>query len=353
VEHSLDTLRLATSLWHFWNMRANYIEGYGWLQDAIERIDALIAALNMTGDAVQAGIMTDLQSLKATALFGQGILIWFRSANTEGLELFEESAALAQRVGDVLTLTYAQVWIAYFVSRTGNLQAALAIMDECQTYFHSVGDDWGVAWALADKGYAYRVHGDNTNARLYSQASADIRYRLGDRWGWSISLGMVGLVSAKEGNYTAARAELQPRLALGREYNFKQHIVVSLRPLGRIALVEGDIEQAMAMFKEGLSLSRQDGMVVYSADFLSGLARVSVTKGDAPRAVHLFSVSRAPTASADAAMSAQKPEVKDEPDEQTIVDKLRAEMGEAAFRAAWAEGQAMTLEQAVEEAMNL
>jgi hypothetical protein len=48
----------------------------------------------------------------------------------------------------------------------------------------------------------------------------------------------------------------------------------------------------------------------------------------------------------------QKPEVKDAPDIQTIVDKLRADVGEAVFDAVWAEGQATTLDQAVEEAMS-
>ena len=52
-------------------------------------------------------------------------------------------------------------------------------------------------------------------------------------------------------------------------------------------------------------------------------------------------------------MNMPDPQVRDVPDEQTLLVRLRTEMGEATFVAAWAEGQAMTLEQAVEEAMRV
>ena len=349
--YQLNGLRLAASLWHFWNMRGDFLEGYGWLQEAIEKIDVL--SKTDAEARVDTNVLTELQSLKATALFGQGILIWFRAANVEGYGLFIESASLAQKAGDLSTLTYARMWIAHRDAQAGNLAAAFAKWDECQTYFRSVNDEWGIAWVYAAKGMAYRVVHEYAAARPYSQHSADIRHKLGDRWGWSVSMSNVGLISAKEGDYRAARAELQPRLALGHEFGFKQSIIVSLWPLGHIAHVEGDFEQATSMFKEGLSVCRQTGALHYLPHFITGLAQVSASKGDALRAVRLFSALSVPIVLPNTVAPPPKTILWNDEDEQVVLGAARAEMGEATFEAAWAEGQAMTLEQAVEEALRV
>ncbi len=65
--YQLNGLRLAASLWHFWNMRGDFLEGYGWLQEAIEKIDVLSARRKTDAEArVDTNVLTDLQSLKAT-----------------------------------------------------------------------------------------------------------------------------------------------------------------------------------------------------------------------------------------------------------------------------------------------
>ena len=43
----------------------------------------------------------------------------------------------------------------------------------------------------------------------------------------------------------------------------------------------------------------------------------------------------------------------DRPEQDRIIIKVRAQMDEAAFAAAWAAGRAMTLEQAIAEAIEL
>jgi predicted ATPase len=351
VERSLESLRIATSLWQFWNMRGDYLEGHGWLQDAISRIDALSMTVSGNSIGINAGIVPDLQSLKAIALFGQGILTWFRSDVNEGTELFQKSAALAREAGDVSTLTYARAWIAYqtWDKSRGNLPAVLAVWEACRLYFESIGDEWGIAWVVAFTGLSYRMVGEYAKSRPFAQRSGDIRRKLGDQWGWSINSYQLAMISGLEGDYLSARAFLEPCLELAQEYGFTWQFVLALRGLGSVEILEGDLEQASVIFKQGLVVCHQAGMTRAYAPFFSGLARVFVAMGKARRATHLFSAARALTLSE----IAQRPEFKDMPDEQTLLNRLRAEMGEAAFAAAWAEGQAMTLEQAVEEAMRV
>ena len=346
--HQLNGLRLAASLWHFWNMRGDYLEGYGWLQEAIEKIDVLNSSEAET--RVDTNVLTELQSLKATALFGQGMLIWFRSTQVQGLELFEECAALSRQLGDWAMLTYARIWIGYWDARAGNIVKSLPEWDACQTYFLSVGDEWGVAWVFAMKGFVYRMYGDYSNARPNTEQSAEIRYKLGDRWAWSISIGMLGYIAAAQGDYATARAKFELHLAFGREYGFKWHIMFSLLALGHIECIEGNLESAIAIFKELHSLGPQMGIIHDQDESLVGLACVAAAKGHTVRAVRLFSASNARATVVNATAYAER-FITD--GTQALIDNLHAEMGETAFEAAWAAGQAMTLEQAVEEAMRV
>ena len=351
VDHALECLRLATPLWQFWNMRGYYLEGLDWLEDAIRKIDTLIATISGNSTDANTNIVAELQSLKVIALFGQGILTWFRSDTFDGLELFQQSAALAQEAGNMSTLTYARTWIAFQIwdTRRENLPEVIAVWDACRLYFESIGDEWGVAWVVAFTGLSYRIVGEYAKSRSLAQRSGDIRRKLGDQWGWSINSYQLAMIAGLEGDYISARVFLEPCLALAQEFGFTWQFIIALRGLGYVEIMEGGLEQASVTFKKGVMTCRQAGMTRTHALFFSGLARVFVKMGKAQRATHLFSAARVLRLSE----IAQRPEFKDMPNEQTLLNRLRAEMGVAAFQAAWAEGQTMTLEQAVEEAMRI
>ncbi|KPV48539.1 hypothetical protein SE17_37520, partial [Kouleothrix aurantiaca] len=79
---------------------------------------------------------------------------------------------------------------------------------------------------------------------------------------------------------------------------------------------------------------------------IEGLAAVASAEGDAARAVRPWGSA----AASRAALHAPLPPV-DRPRRDAMLAELRRTLGDAAFEALWAEGQALTLEAAVEEAM--
>lgn len=120
----------------------------------------------------------------------------------------------------------------------------------------------------------------------------------------------------------------------------------SLIDLGRIALHEGKWEESQASFAEALrqfgAVERKKG-VLYAVESLASLAARQSQPG---RAVRLL-------AWADAVRKAN--DIPLLPIEQADIDRnmalARAQLDGAAFEALWTEGQAMTMEQAIEYAL--
>jgi len=115
-----------------------------------------------------------------------------------------------------------------------------------------------------------------------------------------------------------------------------------------VALVQGDIERAAPLFAESLTLKHGLGNMQGIAASLDGLAEVAGAGGQARRAARLLG---APAA----LRVAIKARPKQGPSAHygRTVAGARAALGEETFVAAWAEGEAWPLEQAITDALAL
>jgi hypothetical protein len=122
----------------------------------------------------------------------------------------------------------------------------------------------------------------------------------------------------------------------------KAGLAAVLSNLGYVAQNQGDHRSARALFSESLSLSHELGHRYLIAAALIGLAGLEGKPAIATRWLGAAEESRRLMgAPADTAAH------------ERLMGDLRARLDEAAFNAAWAEGQALTLEQAMEEALKL
>jgi tetratricopeptide (TPR) repeat protein len=119
-----------------------------------------------------------------------------------------------------------------------------------------------------------------------------------------------------------------------------------LERLGWATLLRGDNEQATTWYEESLRVAERLGSRLIATESLEGLACAAGTRGEAERAARLFGVSQALRE----ALNYQQP-----PGEHALREPYlaaaRSRLEEAAWKAAWAEGQAMTFEEAVSYAL--
>jgi len=129
---------------------------------------------------------------------------------------------------------------------------------------------------------------------------------------------------------------------MDRERGDSGGIATDLLYLGMAARAEGDVPQAEALFAESLELAQQLDDPLMTAYGLEGLAGVVGARGQHAWAARLFGTAEALREVIDVPMHDT-----DHPLHEPYLVAARAHLGEAAFAAAWAEGRAMTPEQAL------
>ena len=114
-----------------------------------------------------------------------------------------------------------------------------------------------------------------------------------------------------------------------------------------MALGCGEHDRAFDLFREGLSLCRESGAKMETIQMLEGLARVAVVQESHDRSARLLGAAEGLREEIGASLPPA-----DHDQHEGTVTTLRAELGEELFAAAWAEGRAMSLEEAVEFALS-
>ena len=281
-------LRLASGLRWFWFIHGHWTEGRGWLEHALSRSDGLPVAF--------------LPKL----LHGASTLARFQGDHERALALSERGLALSRRLGDRESVAWFLIWFGAIALHQSEYDRAAAFFAESLPLSRSLGDKWLISMALAN----------------------------------------LGVVARLQGHYDRAAALHTESLALGREVGDNWRCASSLASLGIVALRRGDHERAAALYEESLTLCKQirDRWIVY--DCLDGLAVVNCARGRYHQAARLLGA--ADTLRETLGFS---PLVVDQVARDERVASTRAGLGDAAFVTAWTDGRAMTLEQAIEQAL--
>ncbi len=122
----------------------------------------------------------------------------------------------------------------------------------------------------------------------------------------------------------------------------EEHVARLTHSLGYVAQHQGDLEQAATLFHESLALFRKLGNQRGIAECLAGLAGLAAEQGHGRWAACLLGAAEALLGASGAAWWPA-----DRVEYERNLATIRAALTEKAFAAAWAEGQAMTLKQAI------
>jgi predicted ATPase/DNA-binding SARP family transcriptional activator len=285
---SADLLRFAGALRAFWNRRGYLIEGRSWVEAALRQSE------------------------------GASPILRARALNTGG--------ALAHSQGDYLRVTS-------FCER------ALALAREA-------GDSREAILALTLIGCATVNQGDlerGTSRLLESRALA---LEAGDVWGQANAAGSLGYFLLSAGECGQAVDLLKESLALGREIGERVIVAYALWNLGEAALRQGEYAEAQTTLQESLLSAQEGGDKRCIAGVLTCLAKLAAADGAPERAVRLFAAAQALREAVGTPL-----EPGERADEDRSIAATRATLGDAAYAAAWAEGNTMQWEQAIEYAL--
>jgi ATP/maltotriose-dependent transcriptional regulator MalT len=354
-------LRLGTALWWFWYAQEHLHEGWNVLSRALERSEGVAVPL------------------RARALWAAGSLAGSLGHVERGEVLCQESLALFREIGDTQGMGHATFHLAHIAFARWDLAAARKLFEESLVFLRETGDKTLTAWALGALALVLLYQGEYARAYPLAEQARDICGGIGDSAGVTMSLMTLARVVFWQGDLVRAQNSAEEGLASASETGITSAEALALALQGEIALAQGEtttarllIEQSHTLWQEvgnqgmlistrallGKVLAVQNELTaartMYEESLLQGLAMVDIAptveglavavaeQGETTWAVRLLAAAAALRDS----LGIPLPPVYRADYERSLA-AVRAQLGEQAFAAAWAEGENMTWEQAL------
>jgi predicted ATPase/DNA-binding winged helix-turn-helix (wHTH) protein len=319
------SLRLCIALFRFWDMRELLAEGRARLE----------AVLRLAGD----------EHLKETAKISQflGALTTAQGDFPAAKGFIEQGLRLYEELGDQWGIAVSWNALAITALYRGDYPAAESSFERSLEYWRKLSDRWAIARCLHNLANIVKFRGDYARALLALQEAAQLFKTLGDRSGAAWSINQQGDVVREQGDIPGARELYEGALSAFRATGDRWGCARSLTDLGFIDCLEGDTSAAHTAYREAVETFASLGHRRGVARTLEGFACLAMKRGDASRALTLA----AAAAHIRKLISASLP-----PAEQSQLESfLRPaweSLSELEAKAAWSEGSAMSMEQAIE-----
>ena len=324
-------LQLATALFYFWSRRGYLSEGRRWLTLALGNAQSLQPT-----------------STYAKALYSAAQLAYLQGDSDSAHSLAVQSSAVSKQLNDNQSYAYALTFLGLAAAKQGDMQTARAVGTESVALFRGVGDAWGLAVALHNLGRTTREAGDPNLAWPLIEESLALFRMAGDQWGMALVLLNVGGLEFLQQNYGAARAAFEASLTIFQQFGDTWGVNAVLNSLGQVALKQRDYMTARLHLQTVLSSRWDSGDKQEMPEALAGLAAVASAQGQLRTAAALGGADEALFESIGSRIRSLA-----RANFSQIVANLPKAMGENQFATIWAEGRAMTIDQAIQYALAL
>ena len=296
-------LRLGVALGNFWAERGHLSEGRAWLADALLQSETGVAGRPPTKAHLE---------LRAKALSRLGLLALWQIDLAAAQAAVEASLALLQELEDRAGIAQELGHLGMVFLNYGDHQRASALLEEGLALSRDLGDARLVAWSLFYLGLLAYTQGHSWQAgKLWEESFTHFRAEE-EVWGSATTLTYLSMVALDQGDGDRAGADLVESLTLLRELHDRWMTALTLEVFAGLVAAQG----------RGPT--------------------------DAFRAARIFGAAEALRTS----IAAPLPPV-NRPAYECAVATARGQLDAGTWAAAWAEGRAMTLEEAIAYALDL
>jgi predicted ATPase/DNA-binding SARP family transcriptional activator len=259
---------------------------------------------------------------------------WHRRGHlAEGRHWLEEATLRSDGLAAELRVRL-RIGRGYAAIEQGDLETAWEVLEEAVGLARESGDQTLLADALNSQGLAAHDSGRLEAAEVLHEESLAIRRELGEPGRVAASLNNLANVARSRNESARARTYLEEALAIFRETGDNRGVGVTCAGLGNIVFGQGNLGRARLLLRESLSVVSGLGDTLLVAWDLSKLAELAEAEGR-----HQFA------ARLQGAAAALEESLGRVSESSVSLRSLEAQ--------AWAEGHAMTLEEAVALALEI
>jgi predicted ATPase/class 3 adenylate cyclase/Tfp pilus assembly protein PilF len=262
-------LKMAGSLWRYWEIRGYLTEGRAWLETALAK------SSNKPG------------YWRANGLGGaghlarqQGDYLYAKALHEQSLDIFR---AIGCKLGTARQLN-ALGEIAHF---QGEYVHAFELHEESLSIRKEIGDKEGIAVSLRQLGVIACDRGQYQHARELLEESLRLEREVGDKLLMALTLNDLGFVAQHLCEYERAVSLFTEAMSMERELNDRLGISNSLQNLGNVATDQGELKQAELLYQQSLELKMELGDKRGISRVIAALAEVAFFQGKYPLATDL------------------------------------------------------------------
>ena len=224
-------LRIARKLHWFWFVRGDHSEGRQWLGRVL---------------ALPGGQL--FSESYAEALTQIAHHTWLQIGPKEAKPYIEQAFAIAQERGDKHNIARALAHRGLVLTLEHDFTAAQSALEESKRLFREVHDEWGYAHAVISLALgAFRQDDRVTALALHEEALAGFR-KVGERYFEIVALRFIGILQVKQGDLAHGLAALHESLILAREMGSKFEIAAVLYWYGEAAQLTEDPVRAVHLY---------------------------------------------------------------------------------------------------------
>lgn len=325
--HGERSLNLGGAMVWFWQIRGPWREGRQLLEAAL-RVGATASP------ELRTKVLTRLGNLATT----QGDLAAARA-------IHESSLAISQSIGDMNRIANSLNSIGNASWPSGDLTAAINAFTEGLSIYRALSDKRGVLMCQHNLGEVLMHQGDFVAARRNIEGSVALLRELGQTRSIAESLIVLAEVATYQGDYRCAEASLSESLGIYQSFEDRLGLANNALHRATLALYQGDVNNAKPLYGESLLQHKSLEVEAFVAAAMEGSAACQAMCdqyeeaarlwGHAAKVRHEAGTPILPAAHIDYAA-------------RTHV--ARTALGSAAFDAAWARGEALSLDDAIAEA---
>lgn len=335
-----DTLQFAGTLFWFWQTLGYISEGRSHLEKILTSCLGELPRDHPTANAA-----------RAKSLWAAGALAWIQGDYDQASSQLKDSVALWRELGATYTLGLAISLREEGIVNTyrGELEDAFSVLQESIQLLQEAGSQWDLALAFYNHGLAHEVSGDVSTARAKFGESLALYRELNEPWGLSVALSGLGRIAGRQENYDQARPYLEEALSFCRTLGDIWSSAANLYLLGEVLFRQNDMDQSSRFFAESLKLNQKVGDKLMIGFALHNLGKIANHHGDTEHALRLFSAAK--MLRGDMSDTTSWSLTNHGQCERDIAE-LRTGIEKATFEVAWNQGQIMSMDEAIESALN-
>ena len=329
--HLDKALKLAYAAGGFWMVRDHNSEAVAWCKTILNKTES----------------MSNLDQDRARIY---GIMGWVFVTTGEhkvGRDAAEKAIALAEKSSDFITIARAYSIVALTSIFLGDYSTAQHASIAGEALARQQGMKSELAFALSTRAQmAYFSRQDIQQAKTYIVEAADLAREAGFHWASSfLAIGMAH-TAAILGDLVTARAGFKESAEIAKKLGNKRIVYSSQSEFAHILRQHGELDEPLATYRDLLPRWKDLGHRSAVAHELECVAYILIRKEEPERAATLLATAQEIRRMIDTPRTSAE-EVEYEKEFAT----LREMLSEDDMRKKWNEGRAMTMEQAIQLAL--